>query len=278
MFPIKDLCFESQTNRILSFPRGLVNRMNQEKIGKFIALMRKEQNLTQRQLAEMLGITDKSVSKWETGRSMPDNALLLELCSILKISVNELLSGERLTQEEYDGYAEKNILYLMEKQEKQKKTNKWTALGVVILLVVLLSVIILSVGVYNIPWFFDLQSLLLIVGISICVLLITGMFKDFVYGFRICYSSNKKEDREDKKDILRAYTAIRLVMITAILAGIFVAIISIVALLGKLSDVMFWGERLIIVLMSILYSVVLNLLLLPTSTKLYIMMKVMERK
>ena len=94
--------------------------MNQEKIGKFIALMRKEQNLTQRQLAEMLGITDKSISKWETGRSMLDNALLLELCSILKISVNELLSGERLAQEDYDGCAEENILYLMEKQEKQK--------------------------------------------------------------------------------------------------------------------------------------------------------------
>ena len=132
--------------------------------------MRKEQNLTQKQLAEMLGITDKSISKWETGRSMPDNALLLELCSILKISVNELLSGEQLSKEDYDGHAEENILYLMEKQEKQKKTNKWTALGVVILLVVLLFVIILSVGVNNIPWFVDLQSLLLIIGIPICVL------------------------------------------------------------------------------------------------------------
>ena len=163
----------------------------------------------------------------------------------------------------------------MEKQEKQKKTNKWTALGVVILFVVLLFVIILSVGVYNIPWFVDLQSLLLIVGIPICVLLITGVFKDFVYGFLICYGLKEKEDRED---ILRAYTAIRLVMITAILAGIFVAIISIVALLGKLSDVMFLGERLIIVLMSILYSIILNLLLLPTLTKLYIKMKMMDRE
>ena len=248
--------------------------MNQEKIGKFIALMRKEQNLTQRQLAEMLGITDKSISKWETGRSMPDNALLLELCSILKISVNELLSGERLAQEDYDGRAEENILYLMEKQEKQKKTNHWTALGLVILLVILLFVIILSVGVYNIPWFVDMQSLLLIVGISICVLLITGMFKDFVYGFLICYGSRKREDREE---ILRAYTAIRLVMITAILAGIFAAIISIVALLGTLSNVMLWGERLITVLMSILYSIILNLLLLPISTKLYVMLKVMDK-
>ena len=249
--------------------------MNQEKIGKFIALMRKEQNLTQKQLAEMLGITDKSISKWETGRSMPDNALLLELCSILKISVNELLSGEQLSKEDYDGHAEENILYLMEKQEKQKKTNKRTALGVVILLVVLLFVIILSVGVNNIPWFVDLQSLLLIIGIPICVLLITGVFKDFVYGFLICYGLKEKEDRED---ILRAYTAIRLVMITAILAGIFVAIISIVALLGKLSDVMFLGERLIIVLMSILYSIILNLLLLPTLTKLYIKLKMMDRE
>ena len=97
----------------------------------------------------------------------------------------------------------------------------------------------------------------------------------FVYGFLICYGLKEKEDRED---ILRAHTAIRLLMITEILAGIFSAIISIVALLGNLSDVTYLGERLITVLMSILYSIILNLLLLPTLTKLYIKMKMMDRE
>ena len=66
--------------------------MNQIKIGKFIAECRKKQNLTQSQLAEKLGITDRAISKWENGRAMPDSSLMLDLCSILNISVNDLLS------------------------------------------------------------------------------------------------------------------------------------------------------------------------------------------
>ena len=66
--------------------------MNQEKIGKFIALMRKEQNLTQKQLAEMLGITDKSISKWETGKGYPDISLLEPIAKVFGISITELIS------------------------------------------------------------------------------------------------------------------------------------------------------------------------------------------
>lgn len=249
--------------------------MNQEKIGKFIALMRKEQNLTQRQLAEMLGITDKSISKWETGRCMPDNTLLLELCSILKISVNELLAGERISQENYDGYAEKNMLNLMEEHEQHKKTSKWTLIGIiiggVILLVMLFLVVALSVGIYNLSWFVDFQSLFFVVGMTICVLLTTGMLKDFIYGFRICYGSNKIVDKEG---VVRSYAAMKLVMVSSILAGIFAAIISIVAMLGNLADYMRLGHMLITVLMSILYSVIINLLFLPTAVRLYVMVKV----
>lgn len=71
--------------------------MDQVKIGKFIATIRKENNITQKQLAEKLGVSDKAVSKWECGKSMPDNGLLLNLCKELNINVNELLSGERLS-------------------------------------------------------------------------------------------------------------------------------------------------------------------------------------
>ena len=67
--------------------------MDQIKIGKFIASCRKEQGMTQAILAEKLGISDRAVSKWETGKSMPDSGIMLELCDLLKINVNELLSG-----------------------------------------------------------------------------------------------------------------------------------------------------------------------------------------
>ena len=67
--------------------------MNQIKIGKFITERRKNVNLTQIQLAEKLNITDRAVSKWETGRAMPDSSIMLELCDVLQITVNDLLSG-----------------------------------------------------------------------------------------------------------------------------------------------------------------------------------------
>ena len=75
--------------------------MDQIKIGKFIASCRKEEGMTQAELAEKLGISDRAVSKWETGKSMPDSGIMLELCGFLKINVNELLSGERIMAEFY---------------------------------------------------------------------------------------------------------------------------------------------------------------------------------
>ena len=73
--------------------------MDQIKIGKFIAECRKKNNLTQMQLAEKLNITDRAISKWENGKTMPDSSIMLDLCKELKISVNELLSGEMICME-----------------------------------------------------------------------------------------------------------------------------------------------------------------------------------
>ena len=94
--------------------------MEQEMIGKFIAACRKEKGLTQMQLAEKLNITNRAVSKWETGKSMPDVSLMLDLCDILGINVNELLSGERITMEDYQKRAEENLMDLQAKKEKAK--------------------------------------------------------------------------------------------------------------------------------------------------------------
>lgn len=91
--------------------------MNQEKIGKFITECRKQKNLTQNELADKLGITDKAISKWENGRCMPDISLLEELCSILDVTINELLSGERNTKNSSD----KIIIDSLKVNEKQFK-------------------------------------------------------------------------------------------------------------------------------------------------------------
>ena len=95
--------------------------MNQVKIGKFIASKRKEQGLTQLQLAEKLGITDRAVSKWETGKSLPDASLMPELCKLLKITINDLLCGEVVSVENYNEKAEKALLEMVKTEEMQNK-------------------------------------------------------------------------------------------------------------------------------------------------------------
>lgn len=95
--------------------------MNQEKIGKFIQEQRKKNNLTQAELAEKLNITDRAISKWENGRSMPDSSIMLDLCKELKISVNELLSGETIDKNNYNEIAEKKLLEMAQNEENQNK-------------------------------------------------------------------------------------------------------------------------------------------------------------
>ena len=95
--------------------------MNQIKIGRFIAERRKEQKLTQMQLAEKLGITDRAVSKWETGKSLPDASIMLELCGLLKITVNDLLSGEVVSMNNYNEKSEKNLLEMIKQKEQADK-------------------------------------------------------------------------------------------------------------------------------------------------------------
>ncbi len=100
--------------------------MDQKKTGAFIAQCRKEKNLTQVQLAELLEITNQAVSKWENGRGMPDVSLLQPLCNALDISLNELFSGEHISAEEYKGKAEENISNLFkEKQFANLKPVKY---------------------------------------------------------------------------------------------------------------------------------------------------------
>ena len=101
--------------------------MDQIKIGKFIAACRKEKNLTQMQLSEILGITDKAISKWERGISMPDSSIMLELCDILCISVNELLSGEKISMENNDE-KNKQLLLDMAKELESKNKTIWSSM------------------------------------------------------------------------------------------------------------------------------------------------------
>ena len=95
--------------------------IDQIKIGKVIAAKRKEKALTQAEVAEKLGITDRAVSKWERGLSLPDAAIMLNLCSIMGIGITELLTGEEAMEEDYKDKAEKLILEIRPKEEENNK-------------------------------------------------------------------------------------------------------------------------------------------------------------
>ena len=91
------------------------------KIGKFIAEQRKNNGLTQSQLAEKLFVTDRAVSKWECGKSMPDSSIMLQLCEVLKITVNELLTGEKIDMEKYNEQAEVNLIEITKQKEESDR-------------------------------------------------------------------------------------------------------------------------------------------------------------
>ncbi len=114
--------------------------MDQVKIGRFIAERRKQHGLTQMQLAEKLGITDRAVSKWENGKGMPDSSLMLDLCRELEITVNELLCGEVIEMTNYDKKAEEQLLQMAKEKEKRDKE----LLQIEIFIGILVSVILIA--------------------------------------------------------------------------------------------------------------------------------------
>ena len=111
--------------------------MDQIKIGKFIAECRKNKGYTQMHLAEKLNITDRAISKWENGKSMPDSSIMLELCEILDISVNELLSGEKISMENYEQKANENLIKLQKHNEATSVAAKVCFVFTIILLLIL---------------------------------------------------------------------------------------------------------------------------------------------
>ena len=111
--------------------------MDQIKIGKFIAECRKKNNLTQAQLAERLNITDRAISKWENGKSMPDTSIMIELCSELNINVNDLLCGEKISKDAYNKQLEQNIIDMI----KQKEASDKRLLTMEIVMGVLISIV-----------------------------------------------------------------------------------------------------------------------------------------
>ena len=124
--------------------------MNQIKIGKFIAECRKKESLTQMQLAEMLGITDKAISKWERGITMPDSSIMLELCDILNINVNELLNGEKISMEN-NNQKNEQLLLGMKKELEEKNKIIWTTMWVIMIVSITALIASVLIAAFVVP-------------------------------------------------------------------------------------------------------------------------------
>ncbi|MBB2183955.1 helix-turn-helix transcriptional regulator [Lachnospiraceae bacterium MD1] len=206
--------------------------MDQKRTGRLIAESRNLIGLTQRELAEKIGISDKTISKWECGKSMPDISYLDALCRSLNLSINEIISGERLSETNYSVKAEENIMSLMKENEKAKK--KSTLRSIVGILITFLGLfLMLNFTPLGLPntflYFIDPVTFLCIALFSVAGVLLSG--------------------RKTYSDILEVLQKI------AIPNGILITFISIIIILRQLNDMNTLGPNIAVCMITILYSV-----------------------
>ena len=138
--------------------------MDQVQIGRFVAQKRKRKGYTQKQLSEKLGISDKTISKWECGNGFPEVSLLLPLCGELDITVNELLSGERVCEEDYRRKAEENMVNLVKEAQESRKKIILSAMVAGLALLAAGPLIVLSGALAMETW---LRALLIAIGLVV---------------------------------------------------------------------------------------------------------------
>lgn len=216
--------------------------MNQEKISVFIQQTRKEKGMTQKELADILGISDKTISKWETGKSMPDMDFFMPLCNALEININELLSGEKISSINYSEKAEENIMSLLkENREHKKGMTIQVVTGIVLGLIALFSMIFVS-GVQSIAWFIDFFTLVELVLVCAACVLLSGC--------------------KNKKDV------IEVIRMSVIPAGVLISLTAAVLGLGNLSDLSTLGPTLCVIFLSNIYALLVYLILIPVSRRM----------
>lgn len=208
--------------------------MDNEKIGKFILELRKQKGMTQKELAEKVGVSDKTISKWECGNSIPDITYLESLCNSLSISVNELLSGERLTGASYSEKAEENIMALMKENKSNKTSIPWKVIfGILLCCVSILYFGVVCGGLNGIAmftFFYDVPTLLTYVLLCIGCMLLSG-----------------QKSKLDKLTFLQKIS---------IPNGVLMAVIQTVFILARLDDVSVLGPSVAVSLLALVYALV----------------------
>ena len=233
--------------------------MDQKKIGQFIATLRKEKDLTQKQLAEMLHITDKAVSKWECGRSLLDNQLLKELCSVLNITINELLSGERLSSDEYNEKAEENIEMLID--EQRSTYRKFSIIRAMICVFLFVCCIWIVKKVF--PEFMSSHSYMNAVALTIVIILplimlvLTRRLEGFMKLLKVNIVGEQNEN--EVQDAIKSATfAIKAVLSS----GAFATMVHLINWISDYNNSGYFGPNLALPFMGIFYSLIIAMLIL----------------
>lgn len=234
--------------------------MNQVKIGKFIADMRKKQNLSQKQLADQIGVTDKTVSKWETGSRMPDASLLLQLCSVLQIDVSELLVGEKFQKEEYSKKTETNIVNLVEElneiSNKSEGRNIGTVIGSLFIGLGFLTLVITSLGVLGLPNLLALPIIFYLLGLVFLIISISGWFYDFTNALKFCFH----KDQVTEKEINASIQAIKYTSFLTLAIGWLISVIGIISAMSHIDAIISIGSALAQTVLSGFYTSILEII------------------
>lgn len=219
--------------------------MTEKSIGEFIQELRKENGLTQKELASQIGISDKTISKWENGNSVPDTSMLLSLCKALDISVNELLSGNKLPPEQYSMKAEENIMDLLKDKEQNSKSNFISVImGIVLGILALITIYITTIGsdTNHITEYIDVPSLIFLILICAASVFVSGA-----------------------KGTVNVLTVIHKTLIPA---GMFIFLFSLVAIMGILEDITHMGKSLCVASLAPMYALLAYLILIPVIERL----------
>lgn len=241
--------------------------MDQVRIGEFIAKTRKEKGYTQKELAERIGLSDKAVSKWERGNSLPDISVMMDLCEALELDINELLSGEKLESESYHVKAEENMKSLIEENEKVKREHKSegknTIFGIIAVGVLFVMTVILTSSEFD--YYVDVPSIALILVVDVLFLIADNGFADFGRGFALAFTKGKSATEEEIK---RSILIIKMIGKVTMLASAAICLVSITALLHILESPETIGPNIAVCILTITYSLFIALILVPIRVRL----------
>jgi transcriptional regulator with XRE-family HTH domain len=205
--------------------------MDQVKVGSFILQNRKSLGMTQKELAELIDVTDKTISKWECGNGLPDITRLKPLCDALNINVNELLSGENLSDEGYSLKAEENIMALMKENEITKKGNKMQYIIGAVMAILALAFLAISsneTSIKTVTFFLDIQSALIL-----CLFCGAGVLL-----------SGKKSGKE----------IVNVIQKIVIPLSLFISLFEVVIVLSKLDNISNIGPNLAVCILTPFYG------------------------